>query len=154
MDFFENGYHDPRLIEWLARVFDPQTKGVANGNPRVLICDGFGIHEILKILEFCFANDIILCPLPSHTSHKLHPCYLAAFAPIKTSYRDEVERLIRGGVDNIERQHFTYLCQPARGRALKRRNILTRWSAAGLFPFNPEGCFVVCRSSPRYLIQR
>ena len=112
----------------------------------MLICDGFGTHETLEILEFCFANNIILCRLPSHTSHKLQPCDLAAFAPLKTSYRDEVERLNRGGVDNIGKQHFTYLYKPARDRALTRRNILAGWSAAGLFPFNPDR---VIRSMPK-----
>jgi hypothetical protein len=132
--FSENGYSNSKFsLEWLTRVFDPQTKGLANGKPQVLMCDSFGTHETLKIPEFCFANNIILCRLPSHTSHKLQPCDLAAFAPLKTSYRDEVERLNRGGVDNIGKQHFTYLYKPARDRALTRRNIL-----AGLFPFNPE----------------
>jgi hypothetical protein len=37
----------------------------------VLICDGFGTHKTLEILEFCFENNIILCRLPSYTSHKL-----------------------------------------------------------------------------------
>jgi hypothetical protein len=117
-------------------VFDPQTRELAKGKPRVLICDGFGTHETLETLEFCFANNIILCRLPSHSSHKLQPCDLAAFAPLKTAYRDEVERLNRGGVNNIGKQHFTYLYKPARDRALTRRNILAGWSAAGLFPYN------------------
>jgi hypothetical protein len=39
--------------------------------PRILICDGFGTHETLEILEYCFENNIILCRLPSHTSYKL-----------------------------------------------------------------------------------
>jgi hypothetical protein len=36
-----------------------------------LVCDGFGTHETLEILEFCFENNILLYRLPSHTSHKL-----------------------------------------------------------------------------------
>jgi hypothetical protein len=40
--FSDNGYNDSKVcLEWLTRVFDPQTKRVANGKPRVLICDGF-----------------------------------------------------------------------------------------------------------------
>jgi hypothetical protein len=105
-------------------VFDPQTRELANGKPQVLICDGFGTHETLEILEFYFTNNIILWQLPSHTSHKLQPCDLTAFTPLKTSYCDEVERLNRGGVDNIRKQHFTYLYKPARDRALTRQNIL------------------------------
>lgn len=62
----ENGYNDSKIsLEWLTR--DPQTKERANQKPRVLIMDGFGTHETLEVLEFCFENNIILCHLPSHT---------------------------------------------------------------------------------------
>jgi hypothetical protein len=38
----ESGYTDSRIsLEWLRRVFDPQTKALADQKPRVLICDGF-----------------------------------------------------------------------------------------------------------------
>jgi hypothetical protein len=137
--FSENGYNDSKIsLEWLTRVFGPQTKGIANGRLRILISDGFGTHETLEILEFCFANNIILCRLPSHTSHKLQPCDFSVFVPLKAAYRDQVERLNRGGVDTISKEHFTYLYKPARDRAMTRRNILAGWAAASLFLFNPE----------------
>ena len=143
----ENGYNDSKInLEWLIRVFDPQTKALANLKPRVLICDGFGTHETLEILEFCFENNILLCRLPSHTSHKLQPCDIGVFAPLKTAYRDEVERLYREGLDTINKEHFTSLYKPARERALCKRNILAGWAATGLFPFNPER---VVRHTPK-----
>lgn len=38
----ESGYTDSGIsLEWLTRVFDPQTSERASGKPRVLICDGF-----------------------------------------------------------------------------------------------------------------
>jgi hypothetical protein len=90
----KNGYNDSKInIEWLKRVFDPQTRERANGKPRVLICDGFRSHETLEILEFCFENNIIPCRPPSHTSHKLQPCDATVFASLKAAYRDQVERL-------------------------------------------------------------
>ena len=49
----------------LKLVFDPQTKEWANQEPRVLICDGFGTHKILKILESCFEKNITLYRLLS-----------------------------------------------------------------------------------------
>jgi hypothetical protein len=135
----ENGYNDSKIsLEWLKRVFDVETRAQANGKPRVLICDGFGTHETLEILEFCFENNIILCRLPSHTSHKLQPCDVSVFAPLKTAYRDQVERLNRGGINTIGKEHFTYLYAPARERALTKRNIVAGWAATGLFPFSPE----------------
>jgi hypothetical protein len=117
------GYTDSKIsLEWLRRVFDPQTKEQANQKPRVLICDGFGTHETVEVLEFCFANSIILCRLPSHTSHKLQPCDLSAFAPLKTAYRDQVERL-----------DFIAMYSPARLTAFSKKNILAGWAKSGLF---------------------
>jgi hypothetical protein len=137
--YSESGYTDSIIsLEWLKRVFDPQTKARAGQKPRVLISDGFATHETLEILEFAIENNIILCRLPSHTSHKLQPCDVAVFAPVKAAYRDEVERLERGGVGTIGKQHFTYLYGPARERALTKRNILAGWKASGLYPFNPD----------------
>ncbi|KFY05438.1 hypothetical protein V491_09129 [Pseudogymnoascus sp. VKM F-3775] len=134
----ESGYTDSKIsLEWLTRVFDPQTKEQANGKPRVLICDGFGTHETLEVLEFCFENNILLCRLPSHTSHKLQPCDVGFFAPLKAAYRDEAERLYR--VTNaIGKEHFTSLYSPARDKAFTKRNITAAWAASGLFPLNPD----------------
>jgi hypothetical protein len=143
----ENGYNNSKIsLEWLKCVFDIETRARANSKPRVLICDGFGTHETLEILEFCFENNITLCRLPSHTSHKLQPCDVSVFAPLKTAYRDQVERLNRGGINTIGKEHFTYLYAPARERALTKRNIVAGWAAAGLFPFNPER---VLRKTPK-----
>ena len=96
-------------LEWLTRVFHPQSKERVNGKPRVLTCDGFETHETLEVLEFCLANNIILCRLPPHTSHKLQPCGVAVFAALKAAYRDHVDRLSRGGIDAIGKEHFTSL---------------------------------------------
>lgn len=68
----KTGYTDSYIsLQWLTRVFDPETKEQANNKPRVLVCDSFGTHKTLEILESCLANNIVLCRLPSHTSHKL-----------------------------------------------------------------------------------
>jgi hypothetical protein len=133
------GYTDSYVsLQWLKRIFNPETKERANNKPRVLICDGFGTHETLEILEHCFANNIVLCRLPSHTSHKLQPCDVAVFAPLKAAYREQVERLERGGVNTIGKEHFTPLFSPARVKALTAKNIKAGFAASGLFPFNPD----------------
>ena len=91
--------------------------------PQVLICDSFGTHKTLEALEFCFKNNIILYRLPSYTSHKLQPCDVGVFAPLKEAYRDEADRLFRGGVNTISKQHFTSLYSLAREKAFTKRNI-------------------------------
>jgi hypothetical protein len=135
----ESGYTDSKIsLEWLILVFNLQTRERANGKPRVLICDGFGTHATLEILERCFANNILLCRLPSHTSHKPQPCDIAVFAPLEVAYRDNVEQMELGGVNTIGKQHFTALYSPAREVSFTRRNVLAGWSKGGLFPFNPQ----------------
>lgn len=89
-------------------------------------------------MTFCFENNIILCRLPSHTSHKLQPCDIGIFGSLKTAYREQVERLFRGGSNTIGKQHFTLLYDRARKTAFNARNIRSGWSKAGLYPFHPE----------------
>ena len=87
-----------------------------------------------------------MCRLPSHTSHKLQPCDVGVFGPLKTAYRDEVERLCQGGLEAVSKEHFTSIYKPARETAMTRRNITAAWAASGLFPFNPER---VLRQTPK-----
>ena len=135
----KSGYTDSVIsLYWLQHVFDPLTKARANGKPRILISDGFGTHESLEALTFCFENNIILCRLPSHTSHKLQPCDIGVFGLLKAAYRQQVEQLYRGGANTIGKQHFTLLYSRAREVAFTQRNIRSAWSKAGLFPFHPE----------------
>jgi hypothetical protein len=112
----------------------------------VLISDGLGSHETLEVLEFCFENNIILCRLPSYTSHKLQPCDVSVFTRLKDEYRDEAEKLFQGGAETVGKQHFTSLYSHAREKAFTKRNILARWAACGLFPFNPDR---VLRKTPK-----
>ena len=134
----ESGYTDSKIsLEWFTRVFDPQTKERAGQKPRVLICDGFGTHETLEILQFCLENNIRLCRLPSHTSHKLQPCDIGVFGPLKAAYRDEAEQFYRGA-NTVGKEHFTTLYNAAREKAFTPHNIRASWGRSGLYPFNPD----------------
>ena len=96
----QSGYTDSKIsLDWVKHVFDPQTKPRANQKPQILICDGCRMHESLEVMEYCFENNIILCRIPSHMSHKLQPCDVGVFGPLKTAYREQVEQLYRGGAN-------------------------------------------------------
>lgn len=85
----KTGYVNSEIsLDWIRKVFDPSTRDRANAKPRILINDGFTTHESLELLQFCFENNIILCRLPFHTSHKLQPCDVGVFGPLKTAYRE------------------------------------------------------------------
>jgi hypothetical protein len=130
----KTGYTDSAIsLSWIQHVFDPLTKSLANQKPRILISNGFGTRESLEVMKFCFENNIILCRLPSHTSHKLQPCDVGVFGPLKTAYRE--------GANTVGKQHFTFRYSRARDVAFTPRNIKSGWSKTGLYPFNPESGF-------------
>jgi hypothetical protein len=54
------------------------------------------------------------------------------------AYREQAERLERGGVNTIGKEHFTSLYSPAREKAFTPKNIIASFAASGLFPFNPD----------------
>ena len=82
-DGIEITHDQTRELFYRAIDFDPQTKARATDRPRILINDGFGTHESLEIMKYCWENNIIL-----HTSHKLQPCDVGAFSPLKQYYRE------------------------------------------------------------------
>jgi len=148
----ESGYTDSKIsLEWLTRVFDPQTKERAGQKPRVLICDGFGTHETLEILRFGLENNIRLCRLASHTSHKLQPCDVGVFGPLKGAYRDLAERFYRGGANTVGKEHFTALYSAAREKTLTPHNIRAGWGRSGMYPFNPDRVLREIRKPPAEL---
>jgi hypothetical protein len=67
---------------------------------------------------------------------------------LKAAYRNEVERLCRGGAGTVGKEHFTSLYSPARERAFTKRNITAAWTASGLFPFNPDRVLRVTPKPP------
>ena len=56
-------------LEWLKRVFEPATRAKANGQQRLLICDGHDSHISGSFISHCIQNRIALLILPPHTSH-------------------------------------------------------------------------------------
>lgn len=77
----ESGYTNSSInLYWIKHVVDPASRARAKGKPRKLMSDGFAPHESVKVMmTFCFENDIVLCRLPSHASHKLQSCDVGCF---------------------------------------------------------------------------
>jgi hypothetical protein len=144
----KSGYTDTKIsLYWIREVFDPLTRDRTNGRPRILINDGFGTHESLELMTFCFENNIILCRLPSHTSHKLQPCDVGVFGPLKTAYLHQVEKLYRGGANTVGKGHFTQLYDEARRKVMRKPLIEAAWSRSDLVPFNPDIIRIIYESN-------
>jgi hypothetical protein len=121
----DNGWTtDDTALEWLQKVFIPQTAPRDPSEPRLLILDGHGSHETDEFMWECFSNNIQLLFLPPHTSHVLQPLDLAIFSPLKTSYRKYIGFLsLLTDSTPIGKRNFLICYSKARKEAIIAKNI-------------------------------
>lgn len=74
-------------MEWLEKVFLPQTGPNDPSEARLLIVDGHGGHTSDEFMTICYLNNVYLLFLPAHTSHILQPLDLGCFSSLKAAYR-------------------------------------------------------------------
>ncbi|APA05500.1 hypothetical protein SS1G_09941 [Sclerotinia sclerotiorum 1980 UF-70] len=68
-------------LEWLKRVFEPESKKVSGDRPRLLIMDGHSSHITGSFIAFCIEKEIDLLILPPYCSHLLQPLDIAVNSP-------------------------------------------------------------------------
>ncbi|RAL65322.1 hypothetical protein DID88_000890 [Monilinia fructigena] len=119
-------------LEWLKRVFEPESKKVSGDRPRLLIMDGHSSHITGSFIAFCIEKDIDLLISPPHCSHLLQPLDIAVYGPMKRYHALEVDRYSRAGVKQIQRAEWVELFQNIRKKALNSSNIKAGWRGAGL----------------------
>jgi hypothetical protein len=125
-------------LEWLKRVFEPATRTKANGEYRLLICDGHDSHISGSFIAHCLLNKILLFILPPHTSHLLQPLDVAIFGPLKKRLTAALEHLNAAQLLRIHKHEWMEAYIKARTEVLKTQHIDSSWRGAGLFPFNPK----------------
>jgi 4-hydroxybenzoate polyprenyltransferase len=132
----DNGWtSNATALEWLQKVFIPQTVPRDPKEPRLLILDGHGSHETLEFMWECYSNNIYLLFLPPHTSHVLQLLDLSVFFPLKQAYRKRLGALaLLNDSTPIWKQNFLNCYKLARIDALTVANCKAGWKASGLWP--------------------
>jgi len=125
-------------VEWLKRVFEPETRNKANGQQRLLICDGHDSHISGNFISHCIQNRITLMILPPHTSHILQPLDVALFGPLKKRLTAALAHLNQAQLSRIQKIEWMEAYIKARSEACTRQNIESAWRGAGLVPLNPQ----------------
>jgi DDE superfamily endonuclease/Tc5 transposase DNA-binding domain len=124
----DHGYY------WLTKIFDPLTREKAGGKSRLLICDGHESHVSGRFAAYCFQHNIILFLLIPHSSHLLQPLDIDVFGPLKKAVSASLEKLIRVGVNRLEKAEWVDKYAEGRVHALTKSNIQGGWRGAGLVP--------------------
>ena len=122
--------------EWLRRCFEPATRGKANRQMRLLICDGHDSHITAQFVRHCIDNKIILLLLPPHSSHLLQPLDVGVFKSLKSNMTKELDGIFHTGIHRLHKAEWLKCYIKARPQALTEANIHGGWRGAGLFPRN------------------
>ncbi|KZL67132.1 transposase [Colletotrichum tofieldiae] len=120
----ENGWTtDETAVEWLHRVFLPQTdpsQAGQAGQARLLILDGHGSHTTTEFMWQCYINN---------------PLDQSVFSPVKSAYRKELGYLSQWNDSTIiGKRNFISCYQKARLAGLTVQNIKSGWKYTGLWP--------------------
>jgi len=135
----KNGWTTDELgIEWLQKVFEPNTAPRTIGRYRLLILDGHGSHATAEFDRFCMERRIIPLYMPPHSSHILQPLDVSCFSPLKHLYGQRVQEKTQNGVYSIGKENFLQIYPKVHQQALSSSNIKSGFAATGLIPLSPE----------------
>jgi hypothetical protein len=76
--------------------------------------------------------------MPPHSSHLLQPLDVGCFAVLKRLYGQQIEGLMRNGVNHIDKHDFLEAYCNARKETMNQANISSSFAATGVHPYNPE----------------
>lgn len=122
--------------QWVEKCFDESTREKADGEYRLLICDGHDSHISAQFVRYCIDHKIVLFLLPPHASHVLQPLDVGVFGPLKTAMAMQLSRLLACEISRLQKVEWVDRYIPARAQAVSASNIQGGWRGAGLFPLN------------------
>jgi hypothetical protein len=109
-------------LEWLKRVFEPATRTKANGQQRLLICDGH-IAILAEVRFHCIQNRLKLLILLTHTSRLLQPLDVVIFGPLKNRLTAALSHLNEAQLVRIQKIEWMEAYTKVRSEAITKQNM-------------------------------
>ena len=136
----ENGWADDFLCtEWFTHSFIPQaTTQNSSKKPILLIYDGHGSHDTLKIIDLAISHGIILFCLPLHTTHMLQPLDVGVFRPFSSTWADRFNEITDDTGEEMPREDFVKEYMAVWSATFKPSTIKQVFKKSGCYPINPS----------------
>lgn len=132
-----NGWTDTDIaLEWVKKVFNPETSVKAAGRTRVLLMDGHNSHFSLPFLIHCVANNIVVICYPAHCTHALQGLDVVCFAKMKHIWHAELDAHYETKGHHVNKNTYAYVFGTAFNKAFDQKTILAAFSATGVHPYN------------------
>src|SRR5438105_2391067 len=119
-------------------VFEPTTRDKANGEPRLLICNGHESHITASWIAHCMKNNIIFMVLLLHSSHLTQPLDVGVFGPLKTLIASAIEPLISTELHCILKAEWLSAYVEAHDKAFYLQNIRAGFCGTSILPYNSK----------------
>lgn len=138
----KNGWSNiSHAIQWL-KVWNEDTMPSLDNDGvrpyRLLILDGYYLHESLEFVEFCDQERIVLLCLPPHATHLLQLLDVAAFGHLKRLYSELVTDGAYTGWRVVNRESFILMFVKAYDESFTVERLTHAFAKTGLLPFNPQ----------------
>jgi hypothetical protein len=136
----ESGWTNAELaVQFLEEVIDKETRQNGSGY-RLLLLDGHSTHLTLPFLEACDRARIILALIPAHSTHLMQPLDVGCFGPLSHAYSQALERWQSNLplASSLTKSDFWRLFETAWKEAFTKKNIISAFTAAGIWPWCPK----------------
>lgn len=126
-------------IDWLEKVFIPQTRAREVNEKVVLVLAAHGSHTDDKFIQLCSENNILPIFMPPNTSNFLQPLYRSCFTNLEMDYSCVIDEQVSTTNYNKEnRTDFVTSYGISREKAFEQGSIGHSWKVAGLKQQNYE----------------
>lgn len=133
-----NGWTDKHIgAMWFILSFVPQaTARNKSGKPILLILDGHGSHEGIKIIDLADEHNIIILMLPPHTTHKLQPLDVGVFGPFSRRWIDRCDDIVAFTGSEMRKEDFIKEYMQVRDESFRPSVIKSAFAKSGVWPVN------------------
>ena len=123
-------------FKWLHHCFESSIHEKINDEYRLLICDDHDNHIIVKFIEYCMNNKIILMILSSYISYLFQSLDIDVFDSIKIILLSQVKWYININITKLRKiEWFTFYIK-VYSLIIIRSNIEIDWRESGLWSLN------------------
>ncbi|KZV74373.1 DDE-domain-containing protein [Peniophora sp. CONT] len=134
----ENGWIDSEIgYQWLTKDFDPATRELAAGRPRVLFLDGHSSHWTVKFLRAAAERQIYCVGYPPHSTHALQGLDVVAFGHLKTMLAAACAELAEQGI-KLSKENFLEVFGNVWLKAMNPDLCRAAFEKTGIVPYNPD----------------
>jgi hypothetical protein len=135
-----SGWFDANLFEdWFIHIVIPWANNLSG--PKLIVGDNLASHLNPEIVSLCEQHNIRFVLLPANSTHLTQPLDVCVFGPLKRLWR---KILTQFKIENpsekaLNKCRFPGLLTQVMDELSKRENnVISAFSATGIYPFNPE----------------